>query len=112
MKNFTMKYKPVLLTMAAMLLMPELAFAADGADAAGYIAIGSGLLMGLAVIGGALGQGKAISSGLEAVGRNPSAQGKILVQMIIGLAFIELMVLFAYLLSLELIAAVSKSVGA
>jgi F-type H+-transporting ATPase subunit c len=78
------------------LFMPALAFAETGAgEAGGLMAIGIGLTTGLAVFGGGLGQGKAISSGLEAIGRNPGAQAKVLVAMLVGLAFIEALVLIA-----------------
>ena len=52
------------------------------------------IALGLAAIGGALGQGKAISAALEGIARNPSAQDKIFTPMILGLAFIESLVIF------------------
>ena len=52
------------------------------------------LALGLAAIGGALGQGRAISAALEGIARNPSAQDKIFTPMILGLAFIESLVIF------------------
>ena len=52
------------------------------------------IALGLAAVGGALGQGKAISAALEGIARNPSAQDKIFTPMILGLAFIESLVIF------------------
>lgn len=52
------------------------------------------IALGLAAIGGALGQGRAISAALEGIARNPSAQDKIFTPMILGLAFIESLVIF------------------
>jgi F-type H+-transporting ATPase subunit c len=81
---------------AVALVTPALAFAEAGVgEGGGLMAIGIGLTTGLAVFGGGLGQGKAISSGLEAIGRNPGAQAKVLVAMLVGLAFIEALVLIA-----------------
>ena len=56
------------------------------------------IALGIAATGGALGQGKAISAALEAIARNPSAQDKIFTPMILGLAFIESLVIFTLLL--------------
>jgi len=48
-------------------------------------------------------QGKAISTGLEGIARNPGAAGKIQTPMIIGLAFVESLVIYALVISLILI---------
>ncbi|MFH1223274.1 MAG: ATP synthase F0 subunit C [Pseudomonadota bacterium] len=55
----------------------------------------AGLTIALAAVGGAIGQGKTASSALEAIGRNPSAQNKIFVPMIVALALIESLVIYA-----------------
>jgi len=59
-------------------------------------AIGAALVMGLAVLGGALGQGRAVAAALEGISRNPGAAPRIQVPMILGLALIESLVLFAF----------------
>lgn len=84
------------------LLTPGAAFAADGAadgSANGLIAIGAALAIGLAALGGTLGQGRAISSGLDAIGRNPSASGKVFVPMLLGLALIESLVIISFVIA-------------
>ena len=81
------------------LLAPQLAFAEGAGATDGLVAIGAGLAIGLAVLGGGVAQGKAISAGLEAIGRNPSAQGKLFVPMLIGLAFIESLVIIAFVIA-------------
>lgn len=63
------------------------------------LAIGSALAIGIAVVGGALGQGRAIASAMEGIGRNPGSSEKIFVPMIIGLALIESLVIFALLIA-------------
>lgn len=53
--------------------------------------------LGLAAFGCALGLGKAISSAMEAMGRQPEAIGQIQTAMIIGAAFIEALTIYALL---------------
>jgi len=62
------------------------------------IAIGFGVP--IAVIGGGLGQGKAVASALEAMARQPEAAPKLQLAMIIGLAFIESLVIYALVIAL------------
>ena len=55
----------------------------------------AGLGIGLAAAGGAIGQGKTMDAALNAIGRNPGAAGQIQTPMIIGLALIESLVIYA-----------------
>jgi F-type H+-transporting ATPase subunit c len=64
----------------------------------GLIAIAISLGIGLAVFGGALGQSRAAAAALEGIARNPNASDKVFVPMILGLSFIESLVLFAWVL--------------
>ncbi len=66
------------------------------------IALAAGIGLGIAALGGALGQGKAIASALDGIGRNPGAAGKIITPMIIGLAMIESLVIYSLVVSLLL----------
>jgi F-type H+-transporting ATPase subunit c len=83
-------------------LVPANAFAqaAGGAsnsfDMQAAATIGASLAIGLAVLGGALGQGRAAAAALEGISRNPGATSRIQTPMIIGLALIESLVLFAF----------------
>lgn len=87
--------------LTAVVLSPAFAFAqaaAPGAsknDAYSGIAIGAGLAIGAAALGGALGQGRATAAALEGISRNPGAASRIQTPMILGLALIESLVLFA-----------------
>lgn len=74
---------------------------AEGGDAGnrGWYALASGIAIGVAAIGGALGQGKAVSSALDGIARNPAATDKIFTPMILGLALIESLVIFAFVIS-------------
>ena len=55
--------------------------------------------LGLAAFGGALGQGKAAAAALDGIARNPSASNKIFMPMIIGLALIESLVIYALVIA-------------
>jgi F-type H+-transporting ATPase subunit c len=57
---------------------------------------GAGIAIGLGALGGTLGQGRAAAAALEGISRNPGAQSKIFTPMLLGLALIESLVLFAW----------------
>jgi len=61
--------------------------------------IGLALGMGLAVLGGGIGQGLTGAKAMESVGRNPESYSKIMVLMLIALAFIEALVLYMLVLA-------------
>ncbi len=67
---------------------------------AGWIAIAIGIGIGIAAFGGALGQSRTAAAALEGIARNPNASDKVFVPMILGLAFIESLVLFTWVLML------------
>jgi F-type H+-transporting ATPase subunit c len=93
------------LTSAATFLAPLAAFAQDDRagsnmfDVRSYAAVGAGLAIGLAVLGGALGQGRAAAAALEGISRNPGASARIQTPMILGLALIESLVLIAFVIA-------------
>ncbi|MEP6923280.1 MAG: ATP synthase F0 subunit C [Pyrinomonadaceae bacterium] len=102
MKNF----KYLFLSALALLVMNAAVFAQAGATAAqpanadtiaSYKAIAAGIGFGIAVLGGALGQGKIGAGAVEGAARNPSAAGRIQTIMILALALVESLVLFALL---------------
>ena len=83
------------------------AFAAEeplGQEAKKFIGLACGLAIAIAALGGGLGQGIAISKGLEGIARNPEAQPKIFIPMIVGLALIESLVIYALVISILLYA--------
>jgi F-type H+-transporting ATPase subunit c len=51
-------------------------------------------VVGVGIIAPALGIGNLVAKGLEAIGRNPEASGKIQTNMIIGIAFTEALAIF------------------
>ena len=62
--------------------------------------IAVGLAMGLGTIGTGVGMGHGLSGATNAVGRNPEAQGKVLLTMMVGLAMIESLAIYALVISL------------
>ena len=67
------------------------------------LVIAIGFALPIAVIGGGLAQGKAAAAALEAIARQPEAAGKIQMVMIIGLALIESLVIYAFVIALILL---------
>ena len=103
-----MNRKKVLLFLVcvAAMLFPEALFAEEASasflDTVGqYGPIGGGLGIGLAVLGGGIGQGKLVASALDAIGRNPSASGPIRTTMLISIVFPESLVILAFVVALK-----------
>ena len=71
-----------------------------------YRAIAAGIGFAIAVFGGALGQSRIGAAACEGAARNPGAAGRIQTMMILGLALIESLVLFALLVIFAVVKAV------
>jgi F-type H+-transporting ATPase subunit c len=100
------KWRTAVMVIGLMLLISSPVFAqegaagtADGSLAKGLIGLGAGLAIGLAALGGGIGQGRAAGSSLEGISRNPGATDKMFVPYILGLAFIESLVLYAFVIA-------------
>ena len=88
---------------AAILFVAAPAFAEEAAvHAGGLVAIGSGVAIGIAAAGASMGQGRAVGAALESIGRNPSAAGKVQTPMVLGLVFMETLVIFSFVIALFL----------
>lgn len=68
-----------------------------------FTALACVLGLGFAATGCALGQGIAISKALEGISRQPEASGKIQTVLLIGLAFIESVVIYVLVVVLILL---------
>jgi F-type H+-transporting ATPase subunit c len=84
--------------------MAQTAAAADGGMSRGLIGLGTGLGLGIAALGCGLGQGKLAASAMESIGRNPNSTSQLFVPMIIGLAFVESLTLYAFVIAFFLYA--------
>ena len=96
----------ILVSTFALVLVASVAFAQEahggGGGASSHLwalALASGFGIGIAAFGGALAQGRAAAAALEGVARNPGAGGRIQTLMIIGLALIESLVIYALVIT-------------
>lgn len=69
----------------------------------GEIALAAGLAIGIAALGGGIGQGRAAAAALDGIARNPGAAGQIRGPMILGLALIESLVIYALIIAFLLV---------
>ena len=98
------KVKPVLISLA-LVMMAGAVFAQDAvtttttAPGVRWGAIAAAFVLGIAAAAGAIGQSRAIAAACEGIARNPSAAGPIRLAMIIGLALIESLVIYALLIA-------------
>ena len=106
----------VLLAMVMVIVTAPFVFAAPEAAAApggvidytkaiiiGCSIIGAGLAIAFGTIGTGNGMGAGLNGATNAVGRNPEAQGKILLTMMVGLAMIESLAIYALVVALILL---------
>ncbi|OIP62197.1 MAG: ATP synthase F0 subunit C [Nitrospirae bacterium CG_4_9_14_3_um_filter_53_35] len=77
--------------------------AAGGGAEKGTIAMATAITIAVAAFGGALGQGFAVNGAMQGIARNPGASGKIMTNMIIGLAMIESLVIYGLVIAFMLL---------
>lgn len=98
------KFKYLCLVAVALLLVAAPVAAQEEGGAAGGVdwgILGAAFAIGVAAFGGALGQGKATSAALSGMARNPGAAGNVRTTLIIALAFIESLVIYALIVALR-----------
>lgn len=117
MKNI---WKTLGRTLCALLLLtlvltavPATAYAADGApppaaaeaedSSIGAKAIAAAIVVGLAAAGGTVAMGMAISKSADGVSRQPEAENKIRTLLMLGLVFIETVVIYALIVAILII---------
>lgn len=75
-----------------------------GADnSTGMKALSAAIAIGLAGIGGTIAMGMAIAKSNEGVSRQPEAAGKIQTQLMLGLVFIETVVIYALIVAILIV---------
>ena len=77
--------------------------AAAEAGVTGSKATASAILIGVAALSGALAMGLAISKSAESIARQPEAAGSIRTAMMLGLVFIETVVIYALIVAILII---------
>jgi F-type H+-transporting ATPase subunit c len=76
--------------------------AAEGGEGLWYkglIALAAGLGLGIAAFGAALAQGRATAAAMESIGRNPNSADRIFTPLIVGLALMEALALYALVIA-------------
>ncbi|MCP4673542.1 MAG: ATP synthase F0 subunit C, partial [Desulfobacula sp.] len=66
-------------------------------------AMAAGFAIGFAAFGCGIGQGMGLKGAVEGVARNPEASGKITVTLLIGLAMVESLCIYALVVALILL---------
>lgn len=101
-------FSVLMLTLMAVAFFAPAAFAEEAAAAtnsavAPMAVIGAGLAIGLAGLGAGIGMGFGLRGATEGVARNPGASGKVTTTLIIGLAMIESLAIYALLIALAIL---------
>ncbi|MGQ9552849.1 MAG: ATP synthase F0 subunit C [Anaerolineae bacterium] len=68
----------------------------------GLIKLAAALAIGLGALGPGLGIGYAVAKAMEAIGRNPEAQGAVRTTMILGAGLAEAVAIYAFVIALIL----------
>ncbi len=84
-------------------LAEEAAAGTENLALRGLLALSAGFAIAIAAAFGSLGQSKGLAAALEGIARNPAASGKLVTPMIIGLAMIESLVIYALVISLMIV---------
>lgn len=110
------KFRMLLFAVVGILASSMSVFAQAGAEVGDnfysvnkYRAIAAGIGFAIAVFGGAIGQSRIGAAACEGAARNPGAAGRIQTMMILGLALIESLVLFALLVVFAVVKGVATT---
>lgn len=98
------RFKPVMIALVLVLAATSVfAQEATGTTAAPsgvrWGVLAAAFVLGIAAAAGAIGQSRAIVAACEGIARNPGAAGPIRLAMIIGLALIESLVIYALVIA-------------
>lgn len=105
------KIAVIMITLALICMLAPFAFAEEAAKEAvsgdfsvkAMAALAAGLAIGVAALGTGIGMGLGLSRACEGAARNPGATGKIQLLLIIGLAMIESLAIYALLVALGIL---------
>ncbi|MDL2317364.1 ATP synthase F0 subunit C [Desulfovibrio sp. OttesenSCG-928-A18] len=93
------------LGLLAVLATAGVAFAAEGGTVLDSAAVGTAYLaaaigMAIAAAGCGIGQGLGLKAACEGTARNPEAGGKLMVTLILGLAFVESLAIYSLVVNM------------
>ena len=97
------KIGTVLLWTLVLLVVPAVAFAAEGEASNLGPGIGAGLAVGLAGLGCGIGQGLTAGNTTQGIARNPGAAGAMFTNFILGMVLIESISIYGLLIAFMLI---------
>ena len=96
-----------LLVVVAMLFSTSLLGAEEitqtAAELKKWLGFSAAFAIGIAAMGGALAQGRAAAAALGGISRNPGAKSAVFTPMILGLALIESLVIYALIIAFMLV---------
>ena len=99
----------------ATLVVASTAMAQDGAaneqSVGMFAALGAGLAIGIAAAGCGIGQGRAGAAALDGIARNPNASDKLFTPMILVLALIESLAIYALVIAIMLLGKIPAAAG-
>jgi len=98
-KKIFMTVVLLLLTVSAFAQTAEPAAQTAAPTGVRWNLISAAFLLGIAAAAGAIGQSRGMAAALEGIARNPSAAAPIRTAMIIGLALIESLVIYALIIA-------------
>ena len=84
---------------AVLAAQPAMAQTSGGTSGNGLTAIAAGIAVSVAALGAALGQGRATASAMESIGRNPNSAGSIFTPLLLGLALMEAIALYGFVIA-------------
>lgn len=84
--------------------------AANLFSASAMLALAAGFAIGIAALGGAFGQARAAAAALEGIARNPGSAGKLFTPLILGLALIESLVIYAFVIAILMVNKIDLSI--
>ena len=101
------KFAALMMLLCALMIctIPALAANESGSDSnvTSAKAMGSGVMIGIACLGGALAMGIAVGKSSEAMARQPEATSQIRTTMMMGLVFIETVIIYALIVAILII---------
>ncbi len=114
MKKIISAFLAIVLAFSFVLVMPASVLADDAAaaveateaaadDAIGAKAIAAAIVVGIASAVGAIAMGLAIAKSVESMARQPEAAGKINSAMMLGLVFVETLIIYALIVAILII---------
>jgi F-type H+-transporting ATPase subunit c len=103
MKKMWLGFQSVCATLlVASTAMAQDAGASNAQDVGKFAALAAGLAIGIAAAGCGLGQGRAGAAALDGIARNPNASDKLFTPMILVLALIESLAIYALVIAIML----------